>query len=161
MLCSISVKKSARKSGVSPAAWATILRPDKVGEIGLCKGKIINKVCFYLHLLSSAWSLQGQICWIKGGHIKGKRAVGQGGLGRRLLPSVCIYNTPCVRNQWEDMNPTSWAVRVREMMIFSLLEREEITNVSMELQGLQGRSTALVRAKIWRQMCWLAGIFFF
>lgn len=85
--------------------------------------------------------------------------MGQGGLGRRLLPSVCIYNTLCVRNQWEDMNPTSWAVRVREMMIFSLLGWEKITNVGKELQGLQRRSTTLVQTKICWKMCRLSDIF--
>lgn len=30
---------------------------------------------------------------MKGGHMRGKRLVGHRGLGRRLPPSVCIYNT--------------------------------------------------------------------
>lgn len=48
------------------------------------------------------------------------------------MPSGCVYNTICVRNQWEDMNPTSWAVRVRERMALSLLGWQKIANDSIE-----------------------------
>lgn len=91
----------------------------------------------------------------KKGRIMGGRFVGQGGLGKRLLPSVCGYDSQCVRNRWEDMIPTSWAVRVREMMIFSLLWREKNTNVRGELQGSPGCPVALVPTKIsgWKCRC--------
>lgn len=129
------------KSTRTPKAWAagiiTILGCDKVSEIGLHEGKIISVVCFFF--LSVSFDHMGharsEIWWIRGGHVREKGVVGQGGLGRRLLPSVCIHIAVCVRNQLEDMNPTNWAERVREMMISSLLGWEKITNGSVELQS--------------------------